>query len=458
VVAGGDSEATGTAGLGSGNIGQAPVALPAQLFGNGASVLGGGDQNASGTTSMTAGGDAYSDGQDGALSGNVVSSPLASAGQAFGESAAVLGHNESNASSSTTSTAGGDVQTDGTDGFGTGNVVSPQALANAQSFAAAASALGGINSADADSTSALTSGGDINTAGDDGFLAGNLLDVPAAGVAQPFGDAVAALGSHSEASGNNTSSNSSGGTSTTSGTPGSLSGMDGTVPVGANAPVYDVPVEVLAEAITNSYNASEVFVGEDAGQLNIPISGGGMAPTELPMIMGGSAQRSLPGDHVPFAGSFSGVLDGFAGAGRSDLPVSGDLPVLNDLTDLTAVLPVVPAVPAAPGLPALPAVPAVGDLADVSPNLPTAPAVPQANPTAMVPAVGGADLTEIVPNVPSAADVPVVQTPTLGNLPVGGARSAPAMPGLDSASALDDASLSATRAALNNLFAIHPMA
>ena len=362
VVAGGVSEAAGYGGLGSGNIGQTPVALPAQLFGNGAGALSRGHQDATNTTAMTAGGDAFTEGKRGVLSGNIVSGPVGTAGQAFGESVAAAGFNKAGAASDTTSTAGGDVETDGTWGVGTGNVVSPQGLVNAQSFAAAASGVGGFNSTGAYSTSDTNSGGDIDTAGDHGFLAGNLVDVPAAAVAHPFGDAVSAVASHSESVADNVSSSSAGGTSTTSSRGGSLSGIDGTVPVGGHAPVYDVPVEVLARAITESSDASEVSVGESAGQLDIPLSGGGMSPTDLPSLTGRSAGRSMPAGDVPFAGVFSGVLDGLTGAGeyhvlpypmpqsRSDvpfdavpggLPVLGDLPAAGDLMDPVAVPPTV---------------------------------------------------------------------------------------------------------------------
>lgn len=504
VVSGGDAEATGTAGLGSGNIGQAPVALPAQLFGNGASVLASGDQTAASDTSVTAGGDAFTDGQNGLLSGNVASGPLGGMAQAYGESAAAIGMNEADACSATTATAGGDVGTDGSAGLGSGNVVSPQALGNVQSFAAAASGVGGSNSAEADSVSTATSGGDIDTAGMDGFLAGDIVDVPAGAVVQPFGDAVAAVGSYSDAAADNVTSNAAGGTSTTTGGAGSLSGIDTTVPLGAGAPVYDVPVEVLAQAITDSANVSYLAVGEDAGQLDLPRSGSGMPATEVPaLIFGRPAQRALPTDNVtPFAGEFSGVLDGFAGGtsgvpgpdqvgqvagtvsgasgyhvlpypaahSRSDVPSAGDLPL--DGTPLGAIplevpavpatpaVPAVRAVPAAPVMPAVPAVPA--DLSDVTTVLPAMPAVGDlADVSPQLPAVGDADVTHIVPNVPSVGDVnamPVVAAPALNNLPARDLQGAPALSHLDATSAVDDASLSATRAALASLFTVNPIA
>lgn len=540
VTAGGDNKATGTGGLGSGNIGTVPVSVPAQVFGTGASGLAAGQQAAIADTETTAGGDNMSDGANSAAAGNIVSAPVGSAAQAFGESAAALGLNDSAASSETESTAGGDTETDGTAGFVSGNVVSPQALPVAQSFAAVASGVGGVNSSVADNDSEATSGGDIDTAGDAGFLSGNLVDVPAGAVAQPFGDAVSAVESHSAASGDNVSDGSVGGTSTTSGEFGSLSGIDGTLPVGANAPIYDVPVEVLAQAITDSADDSELTVGEGQPQLDLPVSGG-LSATELPSILPTSSRSmsrdALPGDDLtPFAGSFSGVLTGFAdgmtglpgqdqlnevadtvtGAGgyhilpypmpqsRQDIPfetVSGtlfdgvtplagvlevpagtlglggarsaaelpvglpavgevplneiplaELPISDELTDAPAMLSgateSIPAVGATDATTMLPAVPAVGDLADVTTQLPALPAAPQVGELT--------DVTQVVPTVPAVGDVtavPAVQAPSLSQLPV----QTPALSGLDATSALDDASLSDTQAALANLFTTHPI-
>ncbi|HWM07123.1 MAG TPA: hypothetical protein VNP92_32700, partial [Actinophytocola sp.] len=315
VTAGGKNKATGKGGVGSGNIGQLPVSAPAQVFGTGASGLAAGEQTAVADTDTTAGGNATSDGSNGAGSGNVVTAPVGAAGQAFGESAAALGLNESAASSETDSTAGGDTETDGTHGLISGNVAAPQTMPVAQSFAAVASGVGGVNSSQADNDTEATSGGDIETAGDEGFLSGNLADVPAAAVAQPFGDAVAAVASHSAAEGTSETEGAVGGTSTTSGQFGSLSGIDGTVPVGANAPVYDVPAEVLAQAVTDSANSSDLSVGEGEPQLNMPVSGG-LSPTELPSLLP-MPGRAMPRD--PFAGSFSGMLTGF-GDGMTGLP------------------------------------------------------------------------------------------------------------------------------------------
>ncbi len=470
VTAGGDSNATGTAGLGSGNIGQVPVSVPFQVFGSGASGLAKGTQAALNETDMQAGGDATSDGAHGAGSGNVVNTPVAGAGQAFGESAAVLGLNDSLAASQTETEAGGDTATSGQGGLVSGNVAAPQALPLAQSFAAVASAVGGVNSSAATNETEAESGGDIDTTGDEGFLSGNLVDVPAAAVAQPFGDAVAAVASDSYAQGVSDTEGEVGGTSTTSGEFGSLSGIDGTLPVGVNAPVYDVPVEVLAQAMTEAANNSDLQVGEGEPQVNLPVSGG-MSPTELPSL---AAPRSMPADD--FRGAFTGVLSGFA-HGMSGLPGQGQV---TDVADLAATggLPQAPQILPAPArsdvpttLPAhdLPLSGDVfapltaitldgfggfgGDRADVPAGL--------TDVTTLIPAVPAvddmADVTTVMPVVPAvpgmeyATSAPVVQAPSVGHRPVPAVSEG-------QAPELGGSALDSTRAALANLFTTHPIA
>jgi len=338
--AGGDNKATGTGGLLSGNIGQVPVSAPGQVFGTGASGLAKGEQTAINETDMSAGGDAMSDGANGAGSGNVVTAPIAGAAQGYGESAAALGLNDSLAGSATETEAGGDTETDGTAGLISGNVASPQAMPLAQSFAAVASGVGGGNSSVATNETDAESGGDIDTAGDEGFISGNLVDVPAAAVAQPFGDAVSAVESNSSATGLSDTQGAVGGTSTTSGENGSLSGIDGTLPVGANVPVYDVPVEVLAQAFTESANSSDLQVGEGEPQVNLPVNSG-LAPTTLPSMLPAALpmrSRSMPAD--PFQGAFSGVLTGFAG-GMTGLPAQGQVTDVADKVS-TGTLPEAP--------------------------------------------------------------------------------------------------------------------
>lgn len=492
VTAGGPSKATGKAGLGSGNIAQAPVSQPFQFFGNGVSGLARGQQTALNQLTSTSGGDATSTGANSAAGGNVVSAPVGGAGQVYGESVAALGLNDTVAGSETDSLAGGDTDTSGANGLISGNVVSPQAMPVAQSFAAAVSGVGGKNSALASNETGAQSGGDIDTTGDSGFISGNLVDVPAGAVAQPFGDAVSAIGSSSHSTGVSDTEGAVGGTSTTSGSGlGSLSGMDATAPAGANVPVYDVPVEVLAQAIAESTNMSAIQVGEGEPQINLPVSGG-IAPTEVPSLMRGA--RSMPND--PVQGTFSGVLGGFA-SGMTGLPGQSQVGGVNDVVSQGVlaqprILPA-PAGRAATstpfdgllggaGLPGnlfgavagqrdLPQTPATPDLGHMlSPLSAVQPAhfggfgrSGMDSPLRYAPIVGNlADVTAIMPAVPAAPVMPTEITtllPVVPAAPVDADLPVLAAPGVPQVSPRAEGStLDSTRAALANLFTTHPIA
>jgi hypothetical protein len=498
VTAGGPSKATGTAGLGSGNIAQAPVSLPAQAFGTGASGLAKGQQAAVNELDSQSGGDAESDGTGALAGGNVVSVPAGGAGQAYGESVAALGTNQGLAGSVTDTEAGGDTETSGEGGTVSGNVVSPQAMPVAQSFAAVVSGVGGNNSSTATNQTDAESGGDIDTNGDSGFLSGNLADVPAGAVAQPFGDAVSAVGSKSKATGLSETEGEVGGTSTTSGNGlGSLSGLDVTFPVGANAPVYDVPVEVLAEAMTQSANNSDLQVGEGEPQINLPISGG-IAPTEVPSFMRGA--RSMSDD--PVQGVFSGVLSGFA-SGMTGMPAQDEVTDLSDLVgqDLLAEQPATLPAPAARAEAGDPVTGLLGGLLGgalggnllgdhVGGNLlgggqrdlPEAPAAPDfsqmlsplstvnpsqfggfgartdESPLSYAPVFGNlSDVTTILPALPVPAEITTL-LPVIPAAPVSADVPVAQLPGVGEVSPrTNESTLDSTRAALANLFTTHPI-
>jgi trimeric autotransporter adhesin len=506
VTAGGDSKATGTAGLGSGNIAQAPVSLPAQVFGTGASALAMGTQSVVNEMDAESGGDAMSDGAGGLGGGNVVSAPAGGAGQVFGESVAALGTNDALACSTTETDAGGDTVTSGESGTAAGNVVSPLAMPVVQSFAAVVSGVGGQNSSTATNESDAESGGDIDTNGDWGFISGNLVDVPAAGVVQPFGDAVAAVASESYASGISDTEGEVGGTSTTSDAgSSSLSGIDATLPVGVDAPVYDVPVEVLAQAMTESANNSDLTVGEGEPQVNLPMSGG-ILPTEVPSFM-----RAIPRSHDPVQGTFSGVLTGFTdgltgvpGQEVGGLPTHvGDLPNVvsgnaltqpqADILSAPAILPVpaaraetgdltggltggllggllggggLPVNGLSGGLPLggareLPRQPALGQMLSVV-NLSefggfNGQRTQDESPLEYAPVFGDlADVTTIIPAVPASDDLTDVTAvlPVIPAAPV--SADLPVTQGVSPRTG--ESTLDSTRAALANLFATHPIA
>lgn len=313
-TAGGPVSATGTGGAGSGNVAAVPVALPTQAFGLAAAVLGKATALAEGDTSSHSGGPIASDGKVSTVSGNVASVPAAAAAQVFGDAAGVAGIVNSSADNTTDSVAGGKTTTSGQDGSISGNVASAQALPIAQVFGLAAAGTGLVHGTGQNDTVA-TSGGDIATNGDRGSISGNLLDVPAAAVAQVFGDA-AAIGGTATGLGPNETTAVTGGMDTTSGKSGNLSGNLATVPVGAIAQVFGNAASVVGTAVGVAPNQTAVLAGGDgrtSGEdgsisgnlLAVPVAavaqvfgnavsvGGhalGIAPNETTDIVGGTYQ------------------------------------------------------------------------------------------------------------------------------------------------------------------------
>ncbi|UJW34153.1 DUF320 domain-containing protein [Saccharothrix sp. AJ9571] len=323
VTAGHAVKATGDKAAASGNIGFVPVALPVQAHGLGGSVIGSGFGTSENQTDATAGGDATTGGEEGALAGNIVQAPFAGAATVFGSSAglaALVGGDT--AENDVVAEAGGDSETNGDAAAFAGNVVSAQGLPVAQVFGDAVAVVAKSSGEAVNSTDA-TSGGDITTSGVDGAFSGNILDVPAAAVAQGFGDAVAVAGA-ADATAENVTNGKVGGETTTAGVMDKVSGLDGQLPVGVVGQVYDIPVAVLGAAYAQATNATDVLAGENEAQFIHSFDGKELPVDALPKL----SWPSLP------------ALPGTPGLGRGlDLPTSG-LPV--------------PGLSSVPGLPGLP--------------------------------------------------------------------------------------------------------
>lgn len=459
IDAGGYSKAKGDGGSLAGNIVQAPVAFPVQGFNDGATVVGHGTQTGTNDVDSTSGGWAQTNGQDGSGTGNVVTAPVAGAAQLFGSGAAVLGSNDAAAESTTDSTAGGTVVTSGENGNIAGNVIAAQLLPIAQGFGLAGSAIGGMDTAAAANETNAVSGGDITTNGDFGQLSGNLLDVPAAAVVQPHGDAVAVLFSDSLAASDNLTNGTAGGTSTTSGELGSLSGFDGDLPIGINLPIYDVPVEILAEAMTFATNESNITVGEDSPQLDLPQSGA-LEATTLPSMPRLGALPMAGNARTGAVDPFSALLGGLLG-GASGFDMAGGLlghGGVDSLSGVTGGLGGVPSIQEPlDGNPLAGVSGVTGKLNGKKVNLP-APTAPKPAPRFAAPVMPGLD------NLRGVFKGDLFQAPKLDKLPV----QTPALAGLKTPVALPTApaprtgvpalpSLDDTKAKLAGVFGHFPI-
>ncbi|WP_326956483.1 beta strand repeat-containing protein [Amycolatopsis sp. NBC_01286] len=452
--AGGDVKANGPAGAGAGNIVEAPVSLPVLAAGSGAALGGIGTGENDNITDSSAGGDALTDGQDGAIAGNIVKAPIAGAAQLFsdGVAGAALGHGTG--TNDTVSTAGGDATTNGDRGAIAGDIVGADALPVVQIFGDAVSAAG-VSSGNGMNTTTVTNAGEDTTSGVEGAIAGDILDIPVTAIPQVFGDGVA-VGGVAHAIGDNSLTTENGGEPVTDGYGSSLSGFDfyhdAVVPV----QIFGVPLELIGNATADATDMTSVD-GDDAAAadaISNPVEGSELGAGELPSLTGlasGLPTAGLPTQGLPALPTaiptqradvpVSGPMSGLPHLPTPGLPTAGGLPGLSSLSALGGALPghgteradlptggLPVHVPALGGglLPTLPAVPALGGGVPTLPvALPVTPALP-ANPQ--------------LPAAPTTLPAAPAALPVNAKLPVldGAAPAAqvPAMSGLDSTSLL----------------------
>ncbi|MEV4600334.1 PE-PGRS family protein [Amycolatopsis sp. NPDC049253] len=437
--AGWDTHAKGTGGAGAGNIIEAPVSLPVQGHGIGGAVAGIGTAQADNLTDSTAGGNALTDGKGGGLAGNIIKAPIAGAvnPSGTGVAGAALGH--AAGSNDVASTAGGSSLTNGNAGAVAGNVIGADPLAAVPVVADSVSAAG-VSSADSMNSQDVTAAGDDTTSGLEGSVSGNILDIPVSAVPHVVTNAVSAAGV-AHATGDNNITATNGGTPTTDGDGSALSGYNFYHHLPVNVPVFGVPLELLGTATaegTDNTVVSEPSIdtplGNELGAAQLPAL---PALASLPTSGATPALPALPA--LPDAGALPGLpaMAMLPGAERADLPVSG-LSALNELGQLKGAtsLPTVsglgngvhlPGLPFggeradAPALPALPAqlpvkanLPTLQQLPAVT-ALPALPGVPATLPTSGVPALPTAGLPAL-PALPAVPALPVAQVPALSGM------------------------------------------
>ncbi|WP_394614796.1 beta strand repeat-containing protein [Lentzea sp. JNUCC 0626] len=344
VIAGDNPQATGKKGSVAGNIVQVPTSTPAQVFADGATLVGNNKTTGDNATDMKAGGDAITTGETGSIAGNVVSAPVATGTQVLGWSVGGGSNVDAFSTNSLSSVAGGDVNSNGDKGAVSGNLIGAQpAVLPAVPGNTVAAA--GITNSDVVSDTNVISGADSYSTADDASVSGNLIHVPANAFAGVYADAVAAAGNATTVT-DKSSYTQAGGEMLTEGS-GPLTAREMTVPVEAAAKVARIPVEVVGQATTLGTSDDTQLTGEDTdGTLRAAQLKG----LELPK----GVDSLLKANQVP---TFHGL--------DSKLPVN-QFPNPADLTAMAGTLPV----PALPGVAQeRTALPVNGGLASLSPNV-----------------------------------------------------------------------------------------
>jgi len=399
ITAGGGGNTQDDHGAGSANLVAVPVSAPVQAFGIGAAWIGQGVGEACTDTTSTAGGDLNANGKEGFLAGNLGAVPVSLPTQAHGLGASWIGNGFGESQNMTDSTAGGNNTATGEGGSVAGNIVQAP-LAGAASVFGLGAVWGGVAGGDATNDVVSTAGGTSETNGDGGSIAGNVVGAQLMPVAQVFGDAASLVGV-AHGSGINSTETTSGGDITTSGVGGAISGDIFDVPVAAVAQVFGVAASLGGVAHAVADNTTVGTVGGTDTTSDTAVSS--LAGINKQVPLGAVVQVfDLP------LGLLAAVSSTTSNA--TDISVAGHEPQIN--------LPVTLSEMSATGLPSLPAASTlpVAQRADL-------PGVPGLNTLPVqLPGVDG------LPSLPSLPELPAAGLPSLPELPAAGLPSLPGVP------------------------------
>jgi hypothetical protein len=295
---GGTSLTSGTDSAGSGNVLDAPIALPVEAFGIGASYIGNAHAAHKNETEANAGGRTITNGTGSFLSANTVAGQVASTAEAFGIGGTHIGNASGTAIEEKEVKAGGYNGTLGNDSSGSGNLVQVPVALPAEVFGVGGSFVG-QGSGSADETKVVEAGGGGNTVDDNGAGSSNLLATPISLPAQVFGIGGSLVGQGHGAASTDTEST-AGGDYHATGKKGSLAGNLGQVPVSLPAQAHGLGGAVAGNGSGVGDNLTDSQAG---GDNDTDGSGGSLA--------GNIAQ-------VPFAGAATLFGDGAVLGGLAD--------------------------------------------------------------------------------------------------------------------------------------------
>ena len=339
VEAGGTGNTLDDNGTGSSNVIATPVAQPVQAFGIGGAWIGEGHGDASADTTATAGGDYAGHGNGGTLSGNVGQLAWTAPAQAFGIGGVWGGNASGSAENTTTTSAGGYAEAEGSQGVGSGNIVNGALSEPLQGHGMGASWIGSGNGTSYNVTES-TAGGESISNGTDSSLGGNVLYAPVGGAGSAFGNAATFIGSASGEGANEIVSN-AGGDVETSGDAGSGSGNA----VGAQAlPIAQAfgngasavgVADGVGTNTTDAVSGGDITASGKGGSLSgnlfdVPAAGAGQAFGNAGTVGGiahGIGDNTTTG-MVGGTSSTSGQQNSLSGT-NSELPIGGAVQVYN---------------------------------------------------------------------------------------------------------------------------------
>ncbi|HEY1573804.1 MAG TPA: hypothetical protein VGG05_20850 [Pseudonocardiaceae bacterium] len=329
--AGGLSSTTGNGSTGSGNFVDAPVALPTSGAGNGVAGIGNANSQHTNNVNSTSGGDTLTNGDNSTLSGNSANVPPAGAVDVCGDSAGGAGGAAGSCDNNVTSTTGGYNGTTGNNSTGSGNEGQTPVAAPVESYGTALDGAGNASSS-ANETKSISSGGEANSADDNGTLTSNVVSTPTAVPAQVFGDAAGIAGNSAVDTDNDTTTTAGGvanatgrnatgagnivfvptsaptqvfgDTDTLVGNGSTMTNSSTTSTAGGRAHATGAGGSVAGNVVDVENNPADQLFGEAANAVGI---GGSNASNDLDSTAGGTT--STDGDFGTLAGNAVSVPD-----------------------------------------------------------------------------------------------------------------------------------------------------
>ncbi|WP_344872129.1 hypothetical protein [Allokutzneria multivorans] len=261
-VAGGDRFSNGDNGLVSGTVAAPNVTGPAGALGNVAGVLLNGDAQQNNTVDVHAGGYTGSSGNDAVIGGNVLQPSVAAlTPQVFGNTGGVLTNGETHVTNDRTSTSGGNTNADDDAGVVSGNAVAPTLAGPVDIFGAAVGAASHLDTT-VENSADVKAGGEVKAYGKDGLLAGTVVHPAIARPTQVFGVAGGVL-THADALTSNEVSSVSGGNTVTGGEEGVLTGNTVVPSLSGATQVFGIAPGVVSNAGTTASNLTDTQAGGD---------------------------------------------------------------------------------------------------------------------------------------------------------------------------------------------------
>ncbi|MEU0531054.1 beta strand repeat-containing protein [Amycolatopsis tolypomycina] len=333
VVAGGFQGTSGNNSVAAGNLVDAPLATPVEVL-NGAYAWGGiPTSTMTEHKCLTSGGDNNTDDDGGVVSSNIVTAPEAVGAQVMNIAGAWGGNPTSHGDFITHVHTGGADSATGKGGAVAGNIVDQASSLPVQVNTIGAT-WGGNAEAIGTNVTEFNSGGPNYASGDNGAVAGNVVEAPIGGAGQVSSWAVSWIGGAVTDADNDVSSH-AGGTTYTSGVDGAIAGDAVAAPIQPLVQATGQSISLMANTANHTENAYDLVSG---GPIVTDGTGGALSgdivsadPQAMPQVYGlgisaiGSATNDVQNDLTATDGgdettAGSGALSG----ALLDVPVAAD--------------------------------------------------------------------------------------------------------------------------------------